>query len=153
MQFQATVCWKLEKLPLLALVDSGADENFMDIILVSQADITTKPLTTPLDANAVDGRLLARVTHQTCPVQLIISGHHREQILFHLISSPHAPIILGQPWLRLHNPHLDWSAGKVISWSPYCDSICFQSALSPLEGTISPSVRETPDLSNIPSLY
>lgn len=93
------------------------------------------------------------VTHQTCPVLLFISGNHQEQIRFHLISSPHAPVILGQPWLRLHNPHLNWSAGKVVSWSSYCHSTYLQSALAPSEGTISPSVKETPDLSNIPSEY
>lgn len=30
MQFQATLCWNHESLPLLVLVDYGNDENFLD---------------------------------------------------------------------------------------------------------------------------
>ena len=48
---------------LSAPVDSSADENFLDIDFAAQAGIAVESLPSPLDANALDGRLLARVTH------------------------------------------------------------------------------------------
>ncbi len=65
MQFQATLCLGVETYSLLALVDSGADENFLDINLASQAGIPVEPLDRYMDADALDGRLLAGVTHKT----------------------------------------------------------------------------------------
>lgn len=153
MQLDAKLCWKQLSLPLLALLDSGADESFMDTTLAAQAGITSEPLDVPLKANALNGHLLAHVTHRTKPVPLILSGNHREYIQFHLISSPSAPIVLGHPWLRKHNPHIDWSAGKLISWSPFCHSTCLQSALAPGEATVSPPTLEPPDLSAVPAVY
>lgn len=121
--------WNRESLPLLVFVDLGADANFMNSNLASQAGIPDESLASPFDANTLDGRLLARVTHQTNPVVLIFSGNYHEQLWFHLFFSPHATIILGQPWLKLHNPHLDWSSGKVVCWSSFSCHSCLQSAL------------------------
>lgn len=93
-------------------MDSGADENFLDVNFASQAGIISEPLVKPMDADALDGRLLARVTHKTCPVLLILSGNHREQMQFHLITSPLAPIILGQPWDYI----TPISTGQLVRW-------------------------------------
>ena len=153
MQFSATLRWHSQSLSLLALVDSGADENFIDSTVASQAGISLEPLPSPLQANALTGRLLAQVSHRTVLVHLIVSGNHHEHIQFHVISSPLAPIVLGQPWLRLHNPHIDWAAGKVVSWSSYCLATCLRSARSPSEGTSSPVICEPPDLSGVPTVY
>ncbi len=119
MQLETTLCCNQLSLPLVALVDSGADENFLDINLAAQAVLGKESLTVPLKANTLNNQLLAQVTHQTKPVYLILSGNHREHIQFHLISSPHASIVLGHLWLRTHNPHIDWSAGKILSWSAF----------------------------------
>lgn len=115
MQLEAKLCWNQQSLLLLALVDSGADEKFLDIHFAAQAGIATEPLEVPIDANALNSKLFARITHHTKPLHLILSGNHREYIQFHLISSPLSPIVLGQPWLIKHNPHIDWSLGKVVS--------------------------------------
>ncbi|KAI9537570.1 hypothetical protein NQZ68_023815 [Dissostichus eleginoides] len=40
--------------PLLALVDSGADENFLDINIAAQAGIPSEVLDSPLNANALN---------------------------------------------------------------------------------------------------
>ncbi|KAI3358996.1 hypothetical protein L3Q82_015383 [Scortum barcoo] len=59
-------------LPLSALIDSGADDNFIDAELASQANLTFEPLATPKIVNALDGRLLASVTHQTYSSNLVV---------------------------------------------------------------------------------
>ncbi|KAI3354966.1 hypothetical protein L3Q82_004757 [Scortum barcoo] len=111
-QLQATVCYQLQNLLLQALVDSGAEENFLDRQVAAQAGVPFEPLEKPRDALAVDGRIMARVTHRTQPLTLVISGNHTEEIQFLLISAPNTPLILGFPWLATHNPHLDWARGE-----------------------------------------
>lgn len=76
-QLQATLCVNWLSLPLLALVDSGAEGNFLDEELTLQDSITRKPLHNPLNANALDGSLLAQATHSAEPLHLLLSWNHQ----------------------------------------------------------------------------
>ena len=53
MQIQATLCHTQLSLPLLALLDSGAEQSFLDSNLVSQAGISVKPVDCPMKVNAL----------------------------------------------------------------------------------------------------
>lgn len=152
LQIQASLCVGSVRLPLLALIDSGAEDNFIDKRLAEQLGCELLPLTTPIQANALDGRLIAKVTHYTSPVNLTLSGNHHESISLHLISSPQTPLVLGHPWLKLHNPHIDWALGKIMGWSTHCHSVCLKSALSPVGRAIE-QPPYNPDLSLVPSVY
>ena len=110
---KGTVSWDQTSRPLSILLDSGADDNFIDTGLATQIHIPCQLLPHPKEVFALDGRLLAQVTHRTVPVNLMISGNHRENISFFLIPSPSSPVVLGLPWLRLHNPHIDWSTSPL----------------------------------------
>ena len=103
-----------------ALIDSGADESFIDWRLAKRLGLNFVPLLRPLVAKALDGRLLCRVTHRTRPLKLIIANGHTESLSFHLFNSPSHPLILGYPWLVKHNPHMDWSTGRVLGWHKDC---------------------------------
>ena len=142
-------------LPLSVLVDSGAEENFLDQQVAAQAGIKLEPLERPRTALAVDGRLLARVTHRTEPLELVLSGNHRETIQFNIISAPSTALIVGHPWLVKHNPLIDWAKGKVSGWSLFCHATCLKSALSPARGSPhSPDpLPDPPDLSKVPEVY
>ncbi|KAI3371485.1 hypothetical protein L3Q82_024069 [Scortum barcoo] len=97
---------------------------------------------------------MARVTHRTQPLTLVISGNHTEEIQFLLISAPNTPLILGFPWLATHNPHLDWAWGKLLDWSIRCHETCLRSALSPATESAGPCGSSAPmDLSGIPEEY
>lgn len=67
----------------------------------------------PITVNDLDGRFLARITHRTAPLLLILSGNHRKQIELNLISSLCMLLVLGHSWLQ--NPQIDWSAGKITN--------------------------------------
>ena len=124
-----TVChllWQDQTSPLTILLDSGADESFIDRELVHQLGINTVPLDSPIETQALDGRPLARVERRTVPVNLLISGNHHESISLLVISSPLSPVVLGYPWLKTHNPQIDWATGRVISWSTHCLSHCLR---------------------------
>ncbi|CAK6957606.1 hypothetical protein L3Q82_001767 [Scomber scombrus] len=73
---QASLCSSSVPLPLSALVNSGAEDNFIDEVVVRQAGFPTEPLETSIIVRALDGKLLARIAHQTTPLQLILSGNH-----------------------------------------------------------------------------
>lgn len=49
----------------------------------------------------------------------------RETLAFYVTSSPNNPVILGFPWLRLHDPQISWNKGE-LRWSPQCSSRCFR---------------------------
>eukprot|EP00064_Thunnus_orientalis_P006660 superscaffoldBa00000703_g6678 len=88
---------------------AGADESFIDRNMAMQLGIETEPLDSGLDAKALNGQLLALVDHKTVPVTLRLSGNHQEVISFHIIDCPRTPLLLGYPWLKTHNPHIDWT--------------------------------------------
>jgi hypothetical protein len=46
------------------------------------------------------------VTHNAQVGMMI--NHHEEDIRLHCITIGNTPIILGPPWLKLHNPTIDW---------------------------------------------
>lgn len=155
LQIPAKLCCKCVTLPIQALIDSGAEENFLDQQVAEQANIVLEPLKKPLTALALNGKPLARVTHVTEPISLVLSGNHQEKVQFFVISAPITPLILGHPWLVKHNPIIDWSGGQISEWSTFCHANCLHSALSPSEGA--PSQRQLPqdkpDLSSVPSVY
>ena len=52
------------------------------------------------------------------------------KLSFHLIHAPHQPVILGYPWLRRHNPHIDWASGTIMQWSTHCHAVCLSEIYS-----------------------
>ncbi|KAI2666212.1 Transposon Tf2-6 polyprotein [Labeo rohita] len=89
-----------------ALVDSGAEGNFLDINLAHSLKIPKVELSQPISVVALNGQPLPSVTHTTVSLRLITSGNHSENIDFLLTDSPSAPVVLGHPWL---NEHMDLS--------------------------------------------
>jgi hypothetical protein len=73
---------------------------------------------------AVDGREVANgpVTHDAL-VDLTINNHY-ETIRLHCITIGNSPIIVGLPWLRKHNPNIDWKEGRVTFDSARCAKEC-----------------------------
>ncbi len=67
-RLDATLVWHSQSLSLSALIDSGADESFLDRNVAMQMEIKTEPLDSPLEAKALYGLLLARVDQRTAPV-------------------------------------------------------------------------------------
>ncbi|KAK5933649.1 hypothetical protein CgunFtcFv8_014112 [Champsocephalus gunnari] len=130
---------------LAVFIDSGSDEKLM-----LQLGIDRVLWSRPVPANALDGHLLGTVTHQTVPVHMLLSGNHHETIQFHVLRSPHIPLILGYPWLRRHNPNIDWETGAILGWSPSCHLICLKQAAAP-QRSVNPS--QVADVTGVPPEY
>ena len=149
--FPASLAWGLESLTVGALLDSGADECLIDVSLAHQARIPLEPLDSVLSAQVLDGHSLGKITHHTIPLSLTLSGNHVESLQFYVLQAPTAPLVLGHPWLDLHDPHVSWSSGQILGSSEACHANCLRSAPSPPGGTkptLSPS-----DLTGVPSVY
>jgi hypothetical protein len=56
-------------------------------------------------------------------MDLTINNHY-ETIRLHCITIGNSPIIVGLPWLRKHNPNIDWKEGHVIFDSARCAKEC-----------------------------
>ena len=52
-----------------------------------------------------------------------------KRLRFFLIDAPQLPLILGHPWLKEHNPHVNWRTGRVLGWSPDCAAHMMESDL------------------------
>jgi hypothetical protein len=73
---------------------------------------------------AVDGREVASspVTHDT--MVKLTTNNRWEMIRLHCITIGNSPIILGLPWLKKHNPKINWREGKVMFDSNKCAKEC-----------------------------
>lgn len=100
----------------------------------------------------VDGKLLERVTRKTEPLKLVLSSNHHETIELYVISSPLNPVILGIPWLKKHNPQVNWATSTVRDWSPFCHAHCLRSAI-PTRATSSAWAEEEIDLTSVLQEY
>ena len=106
------------------LIDSGADESLMDWNLARKLQIESEPLARPIRAHSLNGTDIFVITHLSRPVKLTIGDHH-ENIQFHLFTSTSHSLILGQSWLFLHNPHINWKSGQIREWGEDCAEHCF----------------------------
>uniref|UniRef100_A0A8C1QKT9 Gypsy retrotransposon integrase-like protein 1 n=1 Tax=Cyprinus carpio TaxID=7962 RepID=A0A8C1QKT9_CYPCA len=134
-----------------ALLDSGAEGNFMDFKLAVQLQIPITPLSHQITVNALNGQELPRITHSTESITLITSGNHTETLSFLLMDSPLAPVVLGHPWLFEHNPRVDWCTNTISTWSNHCHESCLVSACPSVSGSVFQS--KAADLSNVPAEY
>lgn len=82
--------------------------------LVNQLLIPKMAIETPIVAHALNGLSLAQVKFRSSPVKLVLAGNHQESLSFHIIDPP---VVLGYPWLKLHNPQINWGKGEISAWS------------------------------------
>ena len=132
-----------------ALVDSRASENFVDKAYAEASGIPMQQKATPrrvltMDRSEVTGRL---VTHDV-QVHLTIN-HHEEDIWLHCITIGNTPIILGLPWLKLHDPVIGWKNHTVKFHLDHCAEKCLPSSPKantfPEEKAMEQYHRKTPE--------
>ena len=150
-RFDVTLSWQGHTLAVRAIIDSGADGNFIDAQLAHSAGLPLVALQSPLAVSALDGHSLGNLTHRSGPLSMTVSGNHLETISFFILKTPQVPLILGQPWLRLHIPHIDYSEGRILSWSTACHARCLRAAQTP--SSLSQPPPTPPDLSSVPEVY
>ena len=146
------IAWQGTQLQVPVMLDSGSDARFICPALVKKLGIATVPLASPMRPCALTGASLKEIQRATKPVKISISGNHQEEMVFLVLQSPRFPLVLGKPWLRKHNPQVDWVRGLITEWNSECHSTCLRSATIPAS-TSKPTKYPLPDLSTVPKEY
>jgi hypothetical protein len=97
----------------IALVNSGAMENFIDYQTVVRLRLGSNKLAVPRPVHNVDGtpNKSGEITHS---VDLYVQLRNREKrVRFFVTNLGKDCMILGHPWLHTFNPQIDWTKGKL----------------------------------------
>jgi len=107
-----TLSLKSKNISTVAMIDSGASSNFIDVSFVKNNQIPTIRKHQPLQIVTVDGQPLKSgdITHETIPLSIQTNSNHSEIISFNLSGLGKHTIILGRPWLHSNNPDIDWKS-------------------------------------------
>ena len=93
-----------------AIIDSGASGNFASESFIQRTGLATQTKRQGYELIAVDGSPLPCMERETIPLPLAIQQHH-EEIVLDVTAMASWDIVLGMPWLRKHNPVVDWKKG------------------------------------------
>ena len=108
-----------------ALIDCGATGiAFMDQDFARHHKVPLKELKEKRQVEVIDGRTIESgdITHLAKVVMGI--QDHKEQIPMFLTKLGHYPIVLGIPWLRLHDVVVRFASNTVTCGSQYCITHC-----------------------------
>jgi hypothetical protein len=96
-----------------ALVDSGAMENFIDRNLVERLRLGTRLLERPIKVRNIDGTFntTGEITHYINLMMCHADKKVKER--FYVTGLSGIELILGYPWLRDFNPHIDWPTNTI----------------------------------------
>jgi len=96
----------------IAMIDSGATGNFASRDLVRSLGLPTRRKKEQYDLQMADGSTLStgRIDEETHSLPVTIRRYH-EELTFDVIGMATYHIILGMPWLKKHNPVIDWKKG------------------------------------------
>jgi len=132
-----------------ALVDSGASKNFIYRAYTEASRIQIHQKAVPSRVLTVDGSEVTGgpVTHDA-QIHLTIN-HNEDDIRLHCITIGNAPIILGLPWLKLHDLVIGWKNHTVKFHSDHCAEKCLPSSpranMVPEEKATEQYYRKTPE--------
>ena len=113
-----------EKLSINAMIDSGATEDFIDKEVYQKHQISTIATENPREIYLADGNPsgMGPVTH-IARVPMTI-GNHQEVATLQVANLQNHEVILGMPWLKGHNPKIDWEKNKITFDSKRCTTWC-----------------------------
>ncbi|TPX37422.1 hypothetical protein SmJEL517_g00640 [Synchytrium microbalum] len=111
-----------------ALLDSGSTNNLISSAAVKIWNLETSPADYVKQLRGADGRNFCTVTRE-CIVTLKI-GNHVETLCLGVAETPGVPLVLGRPWLRYHNPTIDWSDDTIVLQSATCQNSCVPKGIS-----------------------
>jgi len=112
-----------------AMIDAGATEDFIDREVCNKHGIRMIKAKNPREIYLADGKpsAMGPVTNMTkVPMDI---GSHRELATFQVANLQNYEVIVGMPWLREHNPTIDWKDKRITFNSERCTTWCLKSSL------------------------
>ena len=109
----------LKTISMTALLDSGATGTFINHELVQKHSLETSPLPNPIPVHNVDGTPNEHGSITEEVEAILCYGDHLEKVCLAVANIGCQALIIGYPWLALHNPEIDWAKQRInLSWSP-----------------------------------
>jgi len=101
-----------------AMIDSGAQGNYISPNLVNKLRLPWKKKDEPYRLRTIDVSLIdygqGLVDMETAPLQVTIADHGHT-MTFDITEISSHNIVLGIPWLRASNPRVNWRTGH-LQW-------------------------------------
>src|ERR1700722_14632267 len=109
---------------LVAMIDSGAQGNFINQSFVSENNIPTKKKAKARCISVVDGREIqgGRITHESTFTLFV--NNHVKVITCDVVNIGQHDLILGASWLKKHNPEIHWRRWEICFCN--CEDECYQ---------------------------
>jgi hypothetical protein len=129
----------------IAMLDSGASGNFINKDLVEKYKIPKTKKKNKKRIKVIDGRDIADgIIEFECFIKMYINKHV-EELFLDVMSLGQHDLVLGVPWLKTHNPSIDWPTGIVDFDSEHCVRRCIRDMprdLGSLEGGVGVQIPE-----------
>ncbi|KAK3552185.1 hypothetical protein QTP86_005114 [Hemibagrus guttatus] len=97
-------------LPACMLLNSGSAGNFISGALCRQLCLKLTATQKVYQVPTVTGRPLQTVRYLAGPLHLQVGALHSEELYLLVLEDATADIVLGRPWLELHDPILSWKS-------------------------------------------
>jgi len=110
-------CFVNEDFPATCMVDSGASSQFIGLDFALNLNLPLAPKQKPEDLVLADGArsIVGQIIH-TCTWKLAID-QHMEELTFQVTKLASWKLIMGKPWLRHHNPTINWVTNTIVFFS------------------------------------
>ena len=123
-QIPVTLISYKQESTVIALLDTGATENFIDNEAVNRLCLETKDLPYKCVAYNVDGTINQHGCITKYCNLLISKGNTKRQQWFYITNLGRECFLLGYPWFKAFKPNIDWEQGTLkgpkvkaeISW-------------------------------------
>jgi len=125
-------CFVNKDFPATCMVDSGASSQFIDLDFALNMNLPLTPKEKPEDLVLADGArsIIGQITH-TCTLKLAVD-QHMEELTFQVPKLAGWNLIVGKPWLRRHNPTINWVTNTIAFSSGYCHAHCLPTRPPPV---------------------
>ncbi|CAJ0966125.1 unnamed protein product [Ranitomeya imitator] len=109
------------------MVDCGSALNLIDQQFLDKYKFDSELLSSPIPVVAIDNTPLEHgcISRKVTGFPLIVNMEHQECIDLFVLAKLPCLVILGLPWLKMHNPLLDWSSSAIRFWGQGCYGNCF----------------------------
>ena len=137
-----------------ALIDSGATANFVSPRVVSEHGWETRVMDQAYPLLLVNGEETpeGRVQVETCPLSMN-AERHSEKIVLDITEIGKHEVILGMPWLRQHNPTVDWGKGLIKFDKCQCQDLVRTREVCATSNEQSGHPAQGPPLEEVPKEY
>ncbi|KAL0151693.1 hypothetical protein M9458_052992 [Cirrhinus mrigala] len=128
----ATLYTSNHSLPVSALIDSGSSGNFISTKCLKELQLPRHRHHQIYSVTTIQGKPLGRgvVCHSSPFITMQIGLFHSEDLRF-LVLEDSTDIILGRPWLQIHQPEIRWDPFDIIRWSQKCSTHCMSNLPHP----------------------